>query len=465
MQNPALPVILSVVLDAAALYARWTLVRRVALGRAGAMRRTMRLAERDLNVFMRSFEDAMPSDRRTALAGALAELRGARKSRVPEEEARKALENARAAASEAEATLNVRHVPAPLRETVETIVVAFGVALTVRAYFLQPFKIPTGSMQPTLYGIHAIDSAEPDVFDRFMPLKVAKWAVTGRWYRDVVAHRDGSLAIWSDHKNAPGYVLASLAGETYKIPQDAMERHENDLLRFSDLRPDDPMHPGAGPLRGSVRKGDRIWSGYVVAGDQVFVNRFLWYLRPPKRDEIVVFATSATTLADSASRTTGGNAGRPGSRILPVPFFGMTLALEETPIPGLSPGMFYIKRLVGLPGERVGIDPPFLTVDGERVSGFRGIDRESAMGASRSGPNYAGYHLTGDEALGRNRNPNYPLGQPGAAIRVGDAYLPMGDNTRNSFDGRYWGAVPRPQMLGPAACVYWPLSVRWGRVW
>ena len=48
------------------------------------------------------------------------------------------------------------------------------------------------------------------------------------------------------------------------------------------------------------------------------------------------------------------------------------------------------------------------------------------------------------------------------AIELGDEYLPMGDNTFSSFDGRYWGPVPRTQMLGPAACVYWPLSVRWG---
>ena len=32
----------------------------------------------------------------------------------------------------------------------------------------------------------------------------------------------------------------------------------------------------------------------------------------------------------------------------------------------------------------------------------------------------------------------------------------------SDFDARYWVPVPRTQMLGPAACVYWPLSVRWG---
>src|SRR4026208_1352416 len=42
---------------------------------------------------------------------------------------------------------------AGLRENVEVLLVALAVAMGIRTFFLQPFKIPTGSMQPTLYGI------------------------------------------------------------------------------------------------------------------------------------------------------------------------------------------------------------------------------------------------------------------------------------------------------------------------
>src|SRR5450755_4205219 len=44
------------------------------------------------------------------------------------------------------------------RENVEVLLVALAVAMAIRTFFLQPFKIPTGSMQPTLFGV----TSQPD---------------------------------------------------------------------------------------------------------------------------------------------------------------------------------------------------------------------------------------------------------------------------------------------------------------
>ena len=47
------------------------------------------------------------------------------------------------------------------RENCEVFLVAIVIALGVRTYFLQPFTIPTGSMQPTLNGIIGHKTAQP----------------------------------------------------------------------------------------------------------------------------------------------------------------------------------------------------------------------------------------------------------------------------------------------------------------
>ena len=61
--------------------------------------------------------------------------------------------------SELETTANKWLKPYPhaaWRENVEVLLVALAVALAIRTFFLQPFKIPTGSMQPTLYGVTSV---------------------------------------------------------------------------------------------------------------------------------------------------------------------------------------------------------------------------------------------------------------------------------------------------------------------
>ncbi len=45
---------------------------------------------------------------------------------------------------------------AGMRENVEVLLVALAVAMAIRTFFLQPFKIPTGSMQPTLFGVTSV---------------------------------------------------------------------------------------------------------------------------------------------------------------------------------------------------------------------------------------------------------------------------------------------------------------------
>ena len=45
-----------------------------------------------------------------------------------------------------------------------------------------------------------------------------------------------------------------------------------------------------------------------------------------------------------------------------------------------------------------------------------------------------------------------------------ERYFMLGDNSENSLDSRYWGSVPRENLVGTALWVWWPFSRRWGLV-
>ena len=279
-----------------------------------------------------------------------------------------------------------RRVSPGLRENVEIVAVAIAVAMGFRAYFLQPFKIPTGSMQPTLYGIHTEARSEPGFTDKML-FRPIKWLLFGSWYREIKTELPGVLSgPVNPGANHPTYYLYRVGSRSYKVPRQA-------TVRF---------RPGA-----YVPAGETLWAGVVTAGDHIFVDKVRWNFMRPKRGEIMVFETDG--------------------------------------IDGLPPGTHYIKRMCGLPNESLEIRPPELLIDGASVDKPDGIAR-----IARRDEGYGGYLNQGEL-------------RAGVVAQLGDGeYFALGDNTGNSRDSRYWGVVPRSNLVGPALLVYWPLSKRWG---
>ena len=80
------------------------------------------------------------------------------------------------------------------RENIEVFLVAIVVAMAIRTFFLQPFKIPTGSMEPTLYGIEAQDLRDQPGFTMPGPLE-RFWDTIyrGTIYHEIIAPEDGQV--------------------------------------------------------------------------------------------------------------------------------------------------------------------------------------------------------------------------------------------------------------------------------
>ncbi|MGH3012608.1 MAG: signal peptidase I [Gaiellaceae bacterium] len=126
------------------------------------------------------------------------------------------------------------------------------------------------------------------------------------------------------------------------------------------------------------------------SSDRVLANRFIYRFRDPERGDIAVFETP-----ERAARRCGA-------------------------------GGTFVKRLIGLPGERISVSDGVVLIDGEPLE-------EPYVNGGRSGRDFAARTLGDDE------------------------YFMMGDNRGQSCDSREWGPVERDDLIGPVFAVYWPL--------
>lgn len=399
-------------------------------------RSQLKYAIKDARSILNMQRDAVGEEAAAELTARISEARRIKKTSCSVAELEEAVKSIRAAVDPASTVWKPLFING-WAENFEVVVVAVSVAMAFRCYFFQPFMIPTGSMQPTLYGFHSTtfsSSDEVSVLDKY-PLKCAKWLVTGDWYKEVRAENGGRLS-WIRETVEPGFVSYKVGGKIVNIPTDAVTITPNQsTISFEHRIGDETI---VFPLRSIgeevtitpstkiYKPAEIIWRGIIHTGDHVFVNRIVWNFRKPRRGDVMVFTT--------------------------------------TGIAGLPEGTHYIKRMTGLPGEKIGISDPDLIVDGKVVTEPHTIGRiarrEKAPKGEDDYPNFLGYKLLGD--ISQSQTPSKsPLRLEGDTIELAEnEYFGMGDNTDNSYDGRYWGPVPEKNLIGIGALVYWPFTSR-----
>jgi signal peptidase I len=198
----------------------------------------------------------------------------------------------------------------------------------------------------------------------------------------------------------------------------------------------------------------------ILIGDHLLVNKFIFAPGPPvfflpqreiQRGDIIVFKY-------------------PG--VYPTEQFESKNVQPTEPFK-----INYVKRVIGLPGDRVEVRGVEVIINGEPLGENRVLavnppnkdDGDPLNGDERGAPlaDEGGVPLVGANA------PVPPEGRfnaywgpesleasgPGAESEVFEVpaghYFVMGDNRDNSEDGRFWGYVARELVIGRAMFVYW----------
>lgn len=175
-----------------------------------------------------------------------------------------------------------------------------------------------------------------------------------------------------------------------------------------------PFRVPTNAMAPTIRGVTELANGRTRVGDHIFVEKLSYRLRAPRRGEIVVFSTEG---------------------------------MERIPVPARS--KFFVKRLVGLPGERVSIRPPFLYINDQRLT----EPRVFQIIANRE-HGYGGFLLP--DCVGSFKP---LLCTESDSVQLGkDEYFVLGDNQAKSLDSRFWGPVPRSNIVGRATTIYWPLD-------
>jgi signal peptidase I len=164
-----------------------------------------------------------------------------------------------------------------------------------------------------------------------------------------------------------------------------------------------PFRIPTGAMQPTLMGKRTLSDGRELPGDRLFAEKISLRFRAPARGDIVVFKTDGITH-------------------LSVP-----------------PDQMYIKRVVGIPGDRLLFEPPGVRVNGQLLTEpaiFRKI-------AARTN-GHSGYCAMGDFGTSRE-----------IALKANE-YFVAGDNSTNSLDSRHFGPIRREQIIGRASFTYSP---------
>ncbi|MEO1888368.1 MAG: signal peptidase I [Cycloclasticus sp.] len=118
-----------------------------------------------------------------------------------------------------------------------------------------------------------------------------------------------------------------------------------------------------------------------------------------------------------------------------------------------NPSLDYIKRVIALPGDKVGYFDKHVYINGQRIT-QKPLGLYEGVGQGR---NMTGALLQHESLPRQEHDVLIMQGRPsieGETIVPEGHYFMMGDNRDNSNDSRYWGTVPEENIVGKAVMIW-----------
>lgn len=119
----------------------------------------------------------------------------------------------------------------------------------------------------------------------------------------------------------------------------------------------------------------------------------------------------------------------------------------------VQPGLHVVKRVIGIPGDRihlrdgvvyrngVALNEPYVIHSGSSnryADNFPSVSADFASQVSAEWPAVVSAHKQGEDL-----------------VIPPDSYFGMGDNRDDSLDSRFWGFIPRENIIGRPLFIYW----------
>lgn len=164
----------------------------------------------------------------------------------------------------------------------------------------------------------------------------------------------------------------------------------------------------------------------LVEGDRIIVERFSRFFTVPKRGDIMVFYPPSTKLS------------------------AKPLALLSRLTGVLCKDVAYIKRVVGLPGDKVEIK---FEDDGSAYVYIN--DKKYKENYIKS---VYEYPLCPSPQMQKSLLMTDRIMKCGPFKLKDDEFFMMGDNRGNSQDSRYWGVLKKDRFIGRAVFIFWPIN-------